>query len=163
MNLFEYDKTEILIQEKIKDMYIINIIIKECKKDDTIFYSKNIMYKQMGYIFNNTFHLLKNYMKCINCYANYDNDIQCKFCNYKYEENNNCFFLNIRNLVPSNEYKILKKKYNLDYVYNCYYDQRYFMNNFMKEEIIANALHPYRIQKILHLANDNWYNLDKYI
>ena len=163
MSSFEYDKREILIKEKINDMYIINIIVREFRKDDTMFFSKNSMYKQMGYIFNNSFHLLKNYMKCINCYSNYENDDKCKYCNYKYDIDKNCFFLNIRNIVPSSEYVILKNVYDLDYVYEYYNDQRYNINNFMKEELFSKALHPDRIEKIFKLTNDHWGNLDKYI
>jgi hypothetical protein len=33
----------------------------------------------------------------------------------------------------------------------------------MKEEIIARALHPNRIEKILALTNDSWMNINKYI
>ena len=87
MGSFEYDSTKILIDKKILDMFLVNIVIREHKKDNSMFYSKNSMYRQMGYIFNNSFHLLKNYMKCINCYANYENDIKCNYCNYKYSEN----------------------------------------------------------------------------
>lgn len=163
MSIFEYEKTEILIDRKILDLYLINIIIQEYRKDETIFYSSNKMYTQMGYIFNNSFHLLKNYMKCINCYANYENDIKCKYCNYEYSENKHCFFLNIREILPSNIYSILKELYTLEYVYNYYYDQRHSMNRFLKEELAVNALHPDRIEKILKLTNDTWINLDKYV
>lgn len=163
MSLFEYENTKILIDKKILDMYLINITICEYRKDNDMFYSSNKMYKQMGYIFNNSFHLLKNYMKCINCYANYENDNKCKYCNYEYSENKNCFFLNIRHIVPTKNYVILKKLYDLDYVYKYYYDQRFSMNRFLKEEIITNALHPDRIEKILTLTNDSWKNVHNYI
>lgn len=163
MSLFEYDKKEILIQEKINDMYIINIITREFRKENTMFFSKISMYKQMGYIFNNSFHILKNYMKCINCYSNYENDDKCNYCDFKYSNNKNCFFLNIRHVIPSKEYIIIKNLFNLDYIYNYYNDQRFNMDIFMKQEIISNALHPDRIEKILKLTNDEWYNLEKYI
>ena len=163
MSSFEYDNTKILIDKKISDMFLVNIVITEHRKDKSMFYSKNSMYKQMGYIFNNSFHLLKNYMKCINCYANYENDIKCNYCNYKYSENKNCFFLNCRNILPSYDYNILKSLYDLDYVYNYYYDQRHKMSTIMKQEIYAISLHPDRIEKILLLTNDSWINLDDYI
>lgn len=163
MSLFEYVKTEIVIEKQLLDMFLVNIVICEHRKDENMFYSSNKMYKQMGYIFNNSFHLLKNYMKCINCHSNYENDKQCSYCKYKYTDYKNCFFLNSKNVLPRNEYNILKNLYNLDYIYNYYYDQRNSMSRFLKLEIIEKAFHPDRIEKILSLTNDNWFNLENYI
>ena len=160
---FTYEFIGIDIKEKINDMNLITITHREHRKDNSMFFSKINIYNQIGYIFNNSFHLLKQYMRCINCYSNYTNDIQCEFCKYEYSEGKNCFFLNCRNILPLKIYKSLQKKYNLNNLYEAYYDQRRVMTNFMKEEILANALHPERIEKILRLANCNWVDLHKYI
>jgi hypothetical protein len=162
-NEFRYESINIQIKQKINDMNLITIIHREHRKDSTMFFSKIDIYNQIGYIFNNSFHLLKQYMKCINCYSNYDNDIECKYCAYKYSESKPCFFLNCRNILPFKIYKKLQKKHNLNTLYEAYYDQRYVMHIGMKEEIIARALHPNRIEKILALTNDSWMNINKYI
>jgi plasmid maintenance system antidote protein VapI len=65
--------------------------------------------------------------------------------------------------MPSNTYKNLKKKYNLNTISEYYYDQRHKISRFLKEEIYAKALHPDRIEKILELSGDSWINLDDYI
>lgn len=158
-----YESIEIEIKQKINDMNLITITHREHRKDKTMFFSKIDIYNQIGYIFNNSFHLLKQYMRCINCYSNYDNDTQCKYCAYKYTESKACFFLNCRNILPLKLYKKLQKKHNLNSLYEAYYDQRHKMNISMKQEIVAKALHPDRIERVLRLTNCHWLDLDEYI
>jgi hypothetical protein len=160
---FRNESIEIKIKENIKDMNIITVIHREYRKENTMFFSKYIEYNQLGYVFNNTFHLLKKYMKCINCYSNYDNDEVCRFCQYKFNENKFCFFLNCRNILPTKVYNNLKIKYNLNTINEYYYDQRKRIHETVKNEIRAMALHPERIKKILELTNDSWSNINKYI
>ena len=160
---FHYESIQIQIKDIIKDMNIIKVTHREYRKDNTMFFSKYTEYNQLGYVFNNTFHLLKKYMKCINCYSNYDNDEVCSFCQYKFNENKYCFFLNCRNILPSKQYNKLKNKYNLNNINEYYYDQRKTISSFLKGEIIANALHPDRIKKILMLIDTNSQSIDKYI
>jgi hypothetical protein len=158
-----YNSIEITIKEKINDMNLINLIHREYRKDDMMFFSRITEYNQLGFIFNNSFHLLKKYMKCINCYSNYENDYQCPYCNYEFSENKNSFFLNCRNIMPTRTYNNLRIKYNLNTINEYYYDQRRIINRFLKEEIIASALHPDRIEKIIYLSGDTCFNIDKYI
>jgi len=54
------------------------------------------------------------------------------------------------------------KKYNLDNIYEVYRDQRYTIPSMLKQEIIAAALHPDKIERILDLTND-LENLENYI
>ena len=163
MSSFEYENIDIKIQKRIKDMFIINIVLREYRKENSMFFSKLTSYNQMGYIFNNSFHLLKEYMKCINCYSNYENNEKCTYCNYTYSNDKNCFFLNCRHIIGPSKYSKLKIKYNLNTNTSYYYDQRHKMNTIMKQEIYAISLHPDRIEKILNLSNDSWINLDDYI
>lgn len=161
---FRYESIGVIIKEKVSNnMNLIKVVHREHRKDNEMFFSRICEYNQLGFIFNNSFHLLKKYMKCINCYSNYENDDKCNFCKYEYSELNPCFFLNCRNIMPSKTYNNLRKKYNLNTISEYYYDQRNIMNKFMKEEIIANALHPDRIEKILSMTNDKWENIDNYI
>ena len=162
-NEFNYESINIEIKQQINDMNIISVTHRTHRKDESMFFSKISIYNQLGYIFNNSFHLLKNYMKCIKCYSNYKNDNQCEYCGYKYSVSKNCFFLNCRNIMPSKVYKKLRIKHNLNTLTEYYYDQRHVMSDFMKEEIYANALHPERIEKILALSGDSWMNISKYI
>jgi hypothetical protein len=162
-NEFDYQSIEIVVKDKINHMNIIQLTNREYRRSNDMFFSRLSTYNQLGYIFNNSFHLLKKYMKCINCYSNYENDSECKYCGYEYSESKMCFFLNCRNIMPSNTYKNLKKKYNLNTISEYYYDQRHKISRFLKEEIYAKALHPDRIEKILELSGDSWINLDDYI
>jgi hypothetical protein len=158
-----YETLEVEIKDKINDMNLITITHREYRKDKTMFFSKISIYNQLGYIFNNSFHLLKQYMRCINCYSNYDNDTECTYCAYKYGNLIPCFFLNCRNILPFKLYNKLKRKHNLNTLYEAYYDQRHKMSISMKQEIVAKALHPERIEKILLLTNCHWLDLDDYI
>ena len=109
------------------------------------------------------YNTLKKYMKCINCYSNYENDDTCVYCQFKFSKDKNCFFLNSRNIMPTKKYNNLRNKYNLNTINEYYYDQRRAMSKFLKMEIYEKALHPDRIEKILHLTGDHWLNLDTYI
>ena len=160
---FRYENIQINIKTQVNDMNIISVIHREYRKENSMFFSKYTEYNQLGYVFNNTFHLLKNYMKCINCYSNYENDEVCRFCQYKYAPNKYCFFLNCKNIMPLKVYKNLQKKYNLNTINEYYYDQRHVLHSVVKNEIRELALHPERIRKILLLTGDTWLNVDKYI
>jgi len=65
--------------------------------------------------------------------------------------------------MPTKKYNNLRNKYNLNTINEYYYDQRRAMSKFLKMEIYEKALHPDRIEKILHLTGDHWLNLDTYI
>ena len=161
--VFNYESMEIIIKDKVNDMNIITIKHREHRKDNSMFFSRIVEYNQLGFIFNNSFHLLKKYMKCINCYSNYENDDKCIYCQFEFSNNKNCFFLNSRNIMPTRKYNYLKNKYNLNTINEYYYDQRRAMNKFLKMEIYEKALHPDRIEKILDMTCDHWSNLDIYI
>jgi hypothetical protein len=161
--VFHYESIEVIIKEKVSDMNIIELKHREYRKDESTFFSRISEYNQLGYIFNSSFHLLKKYMKCINCYSNYENDDKCNYCNYEYSEEKNCFFLNCINIMPFKIYNNLKKKYKLNTINEHYYDQRHVMNSFIKDEIYAAALHPDRIEKILRITGDHWTNISNYI
>ena len=148
--VFNYESMEIIIKDKVNDMNIITIKHREHRKDNSMFFSRIVEYNQLGFIFNNSFHLLKKYMKCINC-------------QFEFSNNKNCFFLNSRNIMPTRKYNYLKNKYNLNTINEYYYDQRRAMNKFLKMEIYEKALHPDRIEKILDMTCDHWSNLDIYI
>lgn len=163
INDFNYEKMEVKIKVKINDMYLIEIKHREFRRSSSMFFSKISEYNQLGFVFNNSFHLLKKYMKCINCYSNYENNEKCTYCNYEFSECKNCFFLNSRSIMPTNTYKNLRKKYNLNTLNERYYDQRHKMSTHTKEELIAKALHPDRIEKIIALSKDSWINIGKYI
>lgn len=160
---FHYESIQIQIKDIIKDMNIIKVTHREYRKDNTIFFSRMSEYNQLGFVFNNSFHLLKKYMKCIICYSNYDNDIKCNSCGHIYSKSKNCFFLNCKTIVPLNIYNELKKQYNLNTLNEYYYDQRHKMHSFLKEEIIASAFHPHKIKRILELTNNDWSNLSNCI
>jgi len=161
--VFHYELIELLIYDSVNEMNLVRLKHMEHRKDNSMFFSKITEYNQLGFIFNNSFHLLKEYMKCINCYSNYKNNDICESCGYEYSEYKKSFFLNCKNIFPSNVYNNFKKKYNLDHMHEYYYDQRHMMSKFLKMEIYEKALHPDRIEKIIKLSGDSWFNLDKYI
>ena len=163
-NYFKYESMEIVIKDRVtNNMNLIKVVHREHKKDKKMFFSRISEYNQIGFIFNNSFHLLKQYMKCINCYSNYENNEKCNFCNYEYSDSKPCFFLNCRNIMPTKAYNNLRRRYNLNTISEQYYDQRHAMSRFLKMEIYEKALHPDRIEKILAISNDSWLNIDKYI
>ena len=98
-------------------------------------------------------------IECSKCF-NIINSDKCKICN---TDENDIFFININQIFNSNEYSKIKEKYNLGFQSEVLRDQRTSMCTPMKQEIIANALHPNRIQKIIDLTKCYWWDLDKYI
>jgi hypothetical protein len=86
----------------------------------------------------------------------------CDSCNKEYTEDD-YYFINLNNLFSSNEYNLLKDKFNLGFVSEVYRDQKHSLCKPLKLEIFEKALHPDRIQKILDLTNCHWYDLDDYI
>jgi hypothetical protein len=146
-----------------KQFYLFEIREKEFRKSDMLYYSRILTYRIMGILEKNiSLYSLFFPYDCSNCFSRMSCTSVCDSCNKKYTEDD-FYFININNLFGSNEFNLLKKRFNLGFVSEVYRDQRTSINNFMKEEIVQKALHPDRISKILEMSNDHWHNLDNYI
>lgn len=143
--------------------YLFEIREKEFRRSDMLYYSRILTYRVMGILEKDVslYSLFFPY-ECSNCFTRMTDRTVCDSCNKEYAEND-FYFININNLFSSNQFNLLKRRFNLGFISEVYRDQRTSINSFMKEEIVKLALHPDRISKILEIANDHWCNIDNYI
>ena len=143
--------------------YLFEIREKEFRKSEILYYSRILTYRIMGILEKkiSLYSLFFPY-ECSNCFSRMTNTSVCDSCNKEYTEND-YYFINLNNLFSSNEYNLLKDKFNLGFVSEVYRDQKHSLCKPLKLEIFEKALHPDRIQKILDLTNCHWYDLDDYV
>ena len=157
---------QILKSKKIRsnnNFYLFEIREKEFRKSDILYYSRILTYRIMGILQKDiSLYSLFFPYECSSCFSRMTSTSICDSCNKEYTEND-YYFINLNNLFSSNEYNLLKDKFNLGFVSEVYRDQKHSLCKPLKLEIFEKALHPDRIQKILDLTNCNWYDLDDYI
>jgi hypothetical protein len=146
----------------IDDLSLIEVQENEFRRDDNIYYSRIVRYRLLGYLLPNKEHILNKYFLCTSCFQKVDNYKICAVCETNFEEKEKPFFLNCNYFTQFNLYNTYKNRYDLGIIEEFIRDQRSSICNPLKDEILMNALHPKRIQRILDLTDD-LENLDNYI
>ena len=132
------------------------------QKENILYYSRIVKYRMLGYLLANEEHILNKYFLCTSCFQRISNYEICSTCDTRFDDKEKPFFLNCSYFTQYSLYNTYKNKYDLGILEEHVRDQRTSICNPLKQEIIMNALHPNRIQKILDLTND-LENIDKYI
>jgi hypothetical protein len=150
---------------KYENLDLIEIQENEFRRESSIYYSRIIRYRLLGYLLPNEEHSLSNYFLCTSCFQrikDIENYKECSICETNFEEKDKPFFLNYTYFTDDTTYKKYKKEYNLGIIEEHIRDQRTSMCAPLKEAIIMESMHPRRIQRILDLTDD-LENLDNYI
>ena len=144
--------------------YLFEIQENEFRKSNTMFYSRSLKYRYLGLLENNIFPYSLIYsIQCSKCFNKMETYDICGLCKRICKEEQYPYFININQIIGSNEYNKIKTKYNLGFDSEIYRDQKNTMCIPMKQEILANALHPDRIERILDITKCHFTDLDKYI
>jgi len=150
---------------KYDNLDLIEIQENEFRRESSIYYSRIIRYRLLGYLLPNEEHSLSNYFLCTSCFQRIEsgeNMDRCSLCEIIFSEKETPFFLNYSYFTDNSIYKKYKNKYELGVIEEFIRDQRTSLSNPLKEQIIMESMHPKRIQRILDLTND-LENLEDYI
>jgi len=150
---------------KYNNLDLIEIQENEFRRESSIYYSRIIRYRLLGYLLPNEEHSLSNYFLCTSCFQRIEsaeNINRCSLCEINFSEKETPFFLNYSYFTDNTIYKKYKKKYELGVIEEFIRDQRTSLCNPLKEAIIIESMHPRRIQRVLDLTND-LENLEDYI
>ena len=148
---------------KHENLDLIEIQENEFRRDDHLYFSRIIKYRLLGYFLPNEEYSLHNYFLCTSCFQKIDNYETCSVCKTDFTDKETPFFLNYSYFTDNTVYNKYKKKYNLGVIEEHIRDQRTSMCAPLKEEIIMNAMHPRRIQRILDITNCYCGDIDNYI
>jgi len=161
-NEFHHKSISYQILDNKSSYNLIEVQENEYRKNISIYFSRILKYKKMGYLLNKNPHAMMDYLVSTCCFNRIDNYHRCNVCDKDYPDNYP-FFLNCNIFLSYNNFNKLAKRYDLGIYDEIYRDQKRSLSNPVKDEIIALALHPDRIMKILKIANDSHYNISKYI
>lgn len=156
---FEIFSVSYKILKKVNDLQLIEVQENSYKRSYPIYYSRIFRYRLLGYLMDETPFTKPDYLNSTCCFDIMNEQFICNKCNKK----SSGIFINCRIFFSHNYYKKLEKKYNIDFTEEFIRDQKRGLSDPEKEEIIANALCPERVMKILRLSNDHWTNISKYI
>ena len=147
---------------KYHNLDLIEIQENEFRRESSIYYSRIIRYRLLGYLLPNEEHGLSNYFLCTSCFQRIESAEECSVCEINFSEKKTPFFLNYSYFTDDTTYKEYKKIYKLGIIEEYIRDQRTNLSNPLKEEIIMESMHPRRIQRVLDLTDD-LENLEDYI
>lgn len=161
-NEFKTKAITFKILKEVNNMSLIEVTHYEYRKSDSIYFSRILKSNLLGYLLDTNPFNIPNYLVTTCCFNKMEHENICPHCNSTYPEKNK-FFLNCNIFLSYTYYTKLTKKYNLGITEEFYRDQRLSLSKLEKDEILSVALSPFRIKKILEVANDSWTNIDKYI
>lgn len=159
---FHHKTVSYTILNSVNSYKLIEIQENEYRKSTPIYYSRVLKYKKLGYLLEKNPHAMIDYLVSTCCFNRIDNYDKCSTCNKKFSEQYP-FFLNCNIFLSYKNFSKLAKRYNLGVHEEIYRDQKSSLSNPEKEEIIAMALSPERIKRILEVAKDSYLNINKYI